>query len=246
MSFRYNNFAEEYDRRLSSEGYPGNLLDIVLSELGEAKTVIDIGAGSGFFTMPLLEMGCRVTAIEPSVEMVNIMIRKLGSRFNSMLRIDNARWEEWNGDSADSIISVHSVYRMKDMAGVIRKMKEKAGRCLLVVNIESKTMSEYIRSEFKMIRGSHGYNENVLRALGELSIEYKTLEIEHSRKSVFSDIDEEAGYYCRHLGLGNDCVSKVCDIIKSKAVVDGDIYSSMNFYLDRMFIFPKINPGSAA
>ena len=85
MKFNEKKSAEEYQRRLSDEGYPGNLLEIVMDEVKGADSIIDLGAGTGFYSIPLAKKGYRVAAVEPSYEMMKILKGKIDeTNFNPL------------------------------------------------------------------------------------------------------------------------------------------------------------------
>jgi len=75
---RFNDRVQDYLR--SRPGYPRQVLDVLRAAMGVAEptsiadwrlswTVADIGAGTGLLSLPLLEAGCRVLAVEPGAEM---------------------------------------------------------------------------------------------------------------------------------------------------------------------------------
>jgi SAM-dependent methyltransferase len=73
---RFGQIAAEYDR--VRPGYPDELIDAVI-EYGRADPLLpalDIGAGTGQATVQFAARGLRVTALEPSAEMVQIANRK--------------------------------------------------------------------------------------------------------------------------------------------------------------------------
>jgi SAM-dependent methyltransferase len=78
----FNNFSDLYNlafswdisEELSSLYFIWNSLNI------SPKFICEIGAGTGRFTVPLLEAGFDVTAIEPDSEMVRILLRKISSQ----------------------------------------------------------------------------------------------------------------------------------------------------------------------
>ena len=56
--------------------------------------VLDIGAGNGVLALPLQRWGCRVTALEPSQGMRNLLKSEISRRQTAPERIDRRRWEE--------------------------------------------------------------------------------------------------------------------------------------------------------
>lgn len=87
MKFYEQRFAEEYDRRLREENYPGELFEEVISELSAGSSILDCGAGSGLFTIPLVLSGYSVIAVEPSLAMIDILKRKVFDKKTSPSKI---------------------------------------------------------------------------------------------------------------------------------------------------------------
>jgi SAM-dependent methyltransferase len=61
--------AAEYRR--GRPGYPPVAIEYLADrlELGPGRTVVDLAAGTGALTRPLLELGCKLIAVEPVAEM---------------------------------------------------------------------------------------------------------------------------------------------------------------------------------
>jgi SAM-dependent methyltransferase len=72
--------------------YPEAVFDLIVHEsgAGPGDAVVEIGAGTGIATVPLVERGLEVTAIEPARELAELAASKLGSR----ARIVVERFEE--------------------------------------------------------------------------------------------------------------------------------------------------------
>lgn len=60
-------------------GYPARLYAFLLEEtgIGKGDAIADIGAGTGIFSIPLAEHGCKVFAVEPNPDMRRIAEREL-------------------------------------------------------------------------------------------------------------------------------------------------------------------------
>lgn len=75
--------------------YPSALFDIVgaLPGVGAGSRVLELGAGTGIATGPLLERGFDVTAIEPGSALVDVARTELADYSN--VRWFETRFEEW-------------------------------------------------------------------------------------------------------------------------------------------------------
>jgi SAM-dependent methyltransferase len=71
----FGDAAELYDR--VRPGYPPAAMDWLASvlDLGPGRTVLDLAAGTGKLTVPLLSTGARVVAVEPSEGMLAVLRR---------------------------------------------------------------------------------------------------------------------------------------------------------------------------
>jgi SAM-dependent methyltransferase len=72
----FGDAAELYDR--VRPGYPPAAIDWLtrVLDLGPGRTVLDLGAGTGKLTAPLLATGARVVAVEPSEGMLAVLRRE--------------------------------------------------------------------------------------------------------------------------------------------------------------------------
>ncbi len=66
-----------YDRY--RPGYPDAAVEamVELAEVPPAGRVLEVGAGTGQLTLPLVERGFNVTALEPGPRMAALLVRKL-------------------------------------------------------------------------------------------------------------------------------------------------------------------------
>jgi len=63
----FDTSGERYDR--GRPDYPDEAVDVLVRELGSPARVVDVGAGTGKLTRPLLARGLEVIAIEPAAAM---------------------------------------------------------------------------------------------------------------------------------------------------------------------------------
>jgi SAM-dependent methyltransferase len=79
-SARFAAQALDYDRYRPR--YPGTMFDTLVRETGlrPGDVVVEIGSGTGIATVPLVERGLDVTAVEPSRELAEIAESKVGDR----------------------------------------------------------------------------------------------------------------------------------------------------------------------
>jgi SAM-dependent methyltransferase len=239
MRFNEKRFATEYDRRLTDEGYPGSLLGEVAGELTARGRVLDVGAGTGHFTIPLAAAGHEVTAIEPSPAMMEILAAKIVPELAPRIHLCLSGWDSWEGDRSDALICVHAIYGMKNVSAALEKMKRLSEKAVLLVKADrgSRTLSEIIRNSIGTRRCSTGFSTDIESALNGLGIPFTARQVRQVRTSRFADLDAEAEYYRHHLGLEADAAGAIRKIIASHALREAGEYSFEAVYCDRLFAF---------
>ncbi|MDO8671063.1 MAG: class I SAM-dependent methyltransferase [Dehalococcoidia bacterium] len=117
---------------------PDPLREFVLSRVHTWSTVLDVGAGTGGWTIPLAKNARRVTAIEPSPTMSSFLDANLAAGALTNVEIIRGRWEEVEVEPHDFVVCSHAMYASPDLLDFVRKM-ERAARemCFLVMRVPS-------------------------------------------------------------------------------------------------------------
>jgi len=245
MKFHEKRFAREYDTRLTAENYPGLLLEKILDKLQTNSTVIDCGAGSGFFAIPLARMGYKITAVEPSVPMLDILKEKLVESIQDKpadmpISIVNQSWEDYAGEGANYCICVHAIYPMVNPKKALLKMRELCGNTILIArdnNHASSTITDRIRDRLK-IETSYKRNEvDVAGLLQMLNIKFTPEKVDQKRISKFSDMDAETEYYAYHLKIPQTSLNKIKEVLTDLATETEKGYEIEQTYHDIIYIF---------
>ena len=124
--------AEAFDAasRQKNRGRQDILLDVVKRELKPEDTVIDIGAGTGRWSIPLAEIAAQVTAVEPARSMSDVLVRNADEAgVRDKITLVHETWETADVGIHDIVVSFHSMYMSADLAAFVRKMEAHASRC---------------------------------------------------------------------------------------------------------------------
>jgi ubiquinone/menaquinone biosynthesis C-methylase UbiE len=102
--------------------------------LNKHSTVLDIGAGTGAFALPIAQLVKEVTVVEPSLD----MLARLGSKMNCLtnVRLISKRWEDVTIEEVgihDMIIAAHSLYDITDIETALKKMLSAAKKHLYII-----------------------------------------------------------------------------------------------------------------
>ncbi|MCU0637559.1 MAG: class I SAM-dependent methyltransferase [Methanothrix sp.] len=65
-----------YDQTLIHSGYPGEILTRISSFISRGATLLDVGAGTGAFAIPLSRQTSRTVAVDPSGYQLQILLEK--------------------------------------------------------------------------------------------------------------------------------------------------------------------------
>lgn len=135
---------EEYERYTA---YPGRALDRILECVDPQSTVLDIGAGSGAFTIPLAKAGRFVTAVEPSSGQLSRLYRKAKREGVGNFRVIQSRWEDVDAEEVGchDIVTAAYCLAMEDIEAALDKMYRVVARGLFIVHFAGHDLLEPIR-----------------------------------------------------------------------------------------------------
>lgn len=124
--------------------------DLVLEQLGDlsGKTVADIGAGTGFFSLRMVEMADKVIAIDIDSRFVNyldsIKVLELPESLQARLetRLTTPNDPKLRPGEADVVIIVNTYMYIKDRVNYLRTLKSgiSDGGRLLIIDFKKKRM----------------------------------------------------------------------------------------------------------
>ncbi|WAH43472.1 class I SAM-dependent methyltransferase [Alicyclobacillus fastidiosus] len=125
--------AKRYDDTPKLIDYAPEVAVKIRSLLGEVKRVLEIGCGTGKFTVPLARYFEKIFAVDLSQDMLEQLHIKLCDQGIHNVRTVQGKWEDVQLDRVDGIFLVNAVYRMLDIRRCLAKMNEIARQRVVLV-----------------------------------------------------------------------------------------------------------------
>lgn len=88
----WQGYVPWYQQWMAHSHYHDGIVKTITSMARPTWRVLDIGAGNGVLSRPLAQMGCAVTALEPSSAMKHLLRQEAADQCDGMY-IDGRRWE---------------------------------------------------------------------------------------------------------------------------------------------------------
>lgn len=86
--------AKWYELWVEHNRYHEMIMDVLTALVKPGWSVLDVGAGSGILSLHCAELGCSVTALEPSPAMRQLLARRMAKRGIASIGICPSRWED--------------------------------------------------------------------------------------------------------------------------------------------------------
>lgn len=215
-------FAVMYEQRNEQFGYPGKLLDYVVDYLKRyaVTSVVDVGAGTGAFSIPLATAGFTVYAIEPAAGMRSILSGKIQNP-SLKLTIYPHALETVTVLNADACIAMHSLYGIKHLEKALSIMMRIAPLVLIAVRTEKTyTLSDVVRSYFKKER-SKQHIQLIIAYLKQHSIPHQINFIHQVHKVQINNLHREALFHCQAMGFDESYVATILPILEKHLYKNG-------------------------
>lgn len=238
MKFGDRQFALFYQRQQEETGYPGKLLPFVMDHIKGCSTVIDIGAGSGFFAIPAAASGRSVTAVEPSAEMAGIMQKLYTESGPGSLTISISTWEDWDGPLHDASICIHSFYPLTDKKLSVEKMLRYSRQRLIIIRNSAgmKSITGTVRAELGL-PGTSDHNELLVSILKGLNAGFRITQISEQRDTVITSLEDEAESMVVRAGFNRELKNDVIKIILKNTTYSSGKYIFSSVFCDNAYIF---------
>lgn len=113
---------------------PDSSRDYVLSQVDGDTTVLDIGAGTGSWTILLARQALRVTAVDPSPGMLEVLRENVADEGLDNVDIVQGTWPEADVPMHDISLCSHAMYGAADLPRFVRRMEGVTRRrCFLLM-----------------------------------------------------------------------------------------------------------------
>lgn len=109
--------AGRFRRFAGVSGTENPLVQRVLSLLPPGGTVLDVGAGTGRYTLPIAQHAGKVVAVEPSAEMAAHLLQDAEAAGIGNIRLIQQDWQEVDREEepADVVLCTHVLYPHADI-----------------------------------------------------------------------------------------------------------------------------------
>ena len=128
----WERYAPHYDERIGSDG-ERVALDYLKKIVRPTDSLLDVGAGTGRFALPLSESVERITAVDHSPDMLGILRRKTTAAGIATIVTVEGEWPDVDVEPHDVVLVAWSLYRAIDLSSALTACVAAARRSLVIV-----------------------------------------------------------------------------------------------------------------
>ncbi|GAA0180310.1 class I SAM-dependent methyltransferase [Clostridium sediminicola] len=129
----WKDYSEKYDKNPSLYDYAPHTFDKLLSIVGENKTLLEFGCGTGKFTLPMSHKSEKIIAVDFSEHMLEKISNKLKANKIDNVVLLHSKFEDIDIDKVDSIYCINANYRIINIESALKKMNNMAKENVVIV-----------------------------------------------------------------------------------------------------------------
>lgn len=174
-------------------------------EIINGKHILDVGAGTGAFSIPLAKLGGNVTALDSSKNMLESLEDRAKMNDTANIKYILSSFEEAELDYYDFIVNAFSGGGTRTRESIIRLYNSVSQFVFIILPAHG--VNDNFKSQilFKMLNkpvSKHSNNSNnALDILKELGYPYDYYEVEYDFPQYFTDFNEAIEFLNNHFNL---------------------------------------------
>jgi SAM-dependent methyltransferase len=198
--------AEWYARGLKHSTLGRIAVPIIIGRSKGARNYLDIGSGCGTLAIPLAEAGKKVTALDSSAAMIELLHKEMVRKKLSGIKTLNQEWGAGTVPPHDAIIISNVPALVREQDGFLEEIIELARKYVFIIESAGPGADKfYYRELYPLLFGKEfGPRRDYLQTYSKLHALgiYANIEtIEYDFDQPFDGIDEAIEFWKEYLGI---------------------------------------------
>lgn len=137
----WEKLAPHYSEKFNLYRDVPDLGEWIHEKVGDGRRIIDMGCGSGNFTIPMSSYSQEILAIDFSPAMLSVLQGELESRHIGNVKTRCSKWEDFHETyEVDYVLAVNSMYRMCYMSSALKKIVAYGRKGFIIIRTLLKPM----------------------------------------------------------------------------------------------------------
>ncbi|MBI1910487.1 MAG: methyltransferase domain-containing protein [Deltaproteobacteria bacterium] len=217
--------AQWYRKGLDYSTLPKVALSFILPRTESAKTFLDVGSGCGTLSIPLAKAGKKVTALDPSKAMIEILeedIRKQG--LEKSIKPLLAGWGEAELKPHDVIICANVPALLKEPEPFIKEAQKLAKKTIFLIENADPNADKFYYRELYPLLFNKPFGERAdfittYNALHRMGIFANVEIIDYDFDQPFENMEEAVEFWKEYIGIVTEEFDKALEDFLSKKLV---------------------------
>ncbi|MCY6960045.1 nucleoside-triphosphatase [Clostridium brassicae] len=209
-----------YNEALEHPGneYPQVFIEEMRKDINEFKNikVLDIGAGTGVFTFPLLNEGAEVTAVDSSFSACESIREKAIKKHIHKMKCIISDWTKISYDEKYDIAICAFCFNGVEDKSYLEKLIKCTKQRIYIITYKQKYHKNFKSDEFysRIGRKPKKFScnkKNIFKNLDEIKCKYSFKEIKFPFSQYFKNFDEARSFFYNHFKIESEKDKKITD-----------------------------------